>query len=171
MVASSGEAQRTPRPGTDDPRRSRQRALKVLFQADLRGRDPRVVLDAIADDPAAMALLDDGDVDEVARTVGTLDDYARALVAGVGAHLAEVDEVIEQFARRWTVPRMPVVDRNVLRLGVYELLHEEDLSSAVVIDEAVELAKGMSTDNSARFVNGVLEAVRRSRGQQDDTSG
>ena len=167
MAASSGAA-RSPRPGTSDPRRSRQRALKVLFQADLRGQDPRAVLTAIADDPHALSLLDDADVDGEGRPTPDLDAYARSLVEGVGAHLAEVDEVIERFARRWTVARMPVVDRNVLRLATYELLHEVDLSAAVVIDEAVELAKGLSTDNSARFVNGVLEAVRRWRGT--DTS-
>jgi N utilization substance protein B len=81
-------------------------------------------------------------------------------VRGVGDHRGDLDRVIEQFARRWTVARMPVVDRNVLRLGAYELLHE-DTSAAVVIDEAVEFAKDLSTENSARFVNGVLESIRK----------
>lgn len=170
MAASSDEAARTPRRGTSDPRRSRLRALKVLFQADLRGQDPRVAMTAIADDPQALSLLDDADVDGDGQPAPDLDAYARSLVEGVGAHLAEVDEVIERFARRWSVARMPVVDRNVLRLATYELLHEGDLSAAVVIDEAVELAKGLSTDNSARFVNGVLEAVRKWRGTPADST-
>ena len=160
------------RPGTTDPRRSRQRALKVLFQADLRGQDPRDVLAAVSDDAAARSLLDDVDVEDgPVVEVDEVDAYAARLVTGVGERLAELDEVIERFARRWTVPRMPVVDRNVLRLGTYELLHEQELSSAVVIDEAVELAKGMSTDNSARFVNGVLEAIRRSRTTAGERAG
>lgn len=154
-----------PRPGTTDPRRSRQRALKILFQADLRGQDPRDALAAIMDDPRASAMLDDVDADELDAEVAVVDDYAATLVEGVATHAPELDRLIEKFARRWTVARMPVVDRNVLRLGAYELLHE-DLSSAVVIDEALELAKALSTDNSARFVNGVLESVRR---WHDDT--
>ena len=151
-----------PRPGTTDPRRSRQRALRILFQADLRGQDPRDALAAIIDDPAAMAMLDDVDADEPTAITADVDAYAARLVDGVAVHRPDLDRLIEKFARRWTVARMPVVDRNVLRLGAYELLHE-DLSPAVVIDEALELAKALSTDNSARFVNGVLESVRRWR--------
>lgn len=151
----------TPRPGTTDPRRSRQRALKILFQADLRGQDPRDSLAAIMGDPRAAAMLDDVDSDEAPIFAGAdVDEYTVSLVHGVAEHRDEIDRLIEKFARRWTVARMPVVDRNVLRLGAYELLHEE-LSSAVVIDEALEMAKALSTDNSARFVNGVLESVRR----------
>lgn len=150
----------TPRPGTTDPRRSRQRALKILFQADLRGQDPRNALAAILDDPQATSMLDDVDADEAMPEAERLDAYAVRLVEGVATHRPDLDRLIERFARRWTVARMPVVDRNVLRLGAYELLHEQ-LSSAVVIDEALELAKALSTDNSARFVNGVLESVRR----------
>lgn len=133
---------------------ARQRALNLLYAADLNDRAVETLL--------AGAAADDED---------PLPAFTAELVRGVDAHRAELDRLIVDHAKDWRLERMPVVDRNVLRLGVYELLHEEDLSSAVVIDEAVELAKGMSTDNSARFVNGVLEAVRRSRGQQADTSG
>ena len=166
MVDRTPGTGHTPRPGTTDPRRSRQRALKILFQADLRGQDPRDALAAIIDDPRATAMLDDVDADESTADVGRLDDYAAHLVNGVAVHRPDLDRLIEKFARRWTMNRMPVVDRNLLRLGAYELLHEQ-LSPAVVIDEALELAKDLSTDNSARFVNGVLESVRR---WQEDTS-
>jgi N utilization substance protein B len=167
MTEAGKGAGGTPRPGTTDPRRSRQRALKILFQADLRSQDPRDSLAAIMDDPHAAAMLDDVDADEAPVFAGAgVDDYTVALVHGVAEHRDEIDGLIEKFARRWTVARMPVVDRNVLRLGAYELLHEE-LSSAVVIDEALEMAKALSTDNSARFVNGVLESVRR---WHEDTS-
>lgn len=151
-----------PRPGTTDPQRSRQRALKILFQADLRGQDPRDALAAIMDDPRASEMLDDVDDDTRPAGEAAVDAYAVRLVEGVATHRPDLDRLIEKFARRWTVARMPVVDRNVLRLGAYELLHE-DLSPAVVIDQALELAKALSTDNSARFVNGVLESVRRWR--------
>jgi N utilization substance protein B len=160
MAEGENGAADAPRPGTTDPRRSRQRALKILFQADLRGQDPRDALASIMGDPRATSLLDDVDADEGERDEIRVDDYAARLVEGVAVHRPDLDRLIEKFARRWTVARMPVVDRNVLRLGAYELLHE-DLSPAVVIDEALELAKDLSTDNSARFVNGVLESVRR----------
>jgi hypothetical protein len=82
------------------------------------------------------------------------------LVLGVADHEPRIDALIGRFARRWQIHRMPVLDRNVLRLGTYELLFEET-SPAVVINEAVNLAKALSTDDSGRYVNGVLEAIRR----------
>ena len=162
------------RPGTTDPHRSRERALKVLFQADLRRASPVDMLARVVADADAAALLDDVDLDQdeltledrvaEARVRGTsdLDLYARSLVTGVGDHLAELDALIDEYATNWTVDRMPTVDRNVLRLALYELLHE-DTPPAVVIDEALQLARDLSTDKSAKFVNGVLEAVRRQR--------
>lgn len=173
------------RTDTRDPRRSRERALKILFQADLRGDDAVHTLDEVAGDPYARAMLDDLDdlhdeIDAVAdvesqarldaesgttletpaRNVAPIDAFTRRLVEGVSAHRAEIDQTIERFARRWAIHRMPVVDRTVLRLATFELLHE-DTSPAVVINEAVDLAKALSTDDSGRYVNGVLESVRR----------
>lgn len=164
----------TPRPGTTDPHRSRARALKVLFQADLRGQDPRDTLTKVIADPDALALLDDEDIDEVDGPGGkrrrAIDGYAEQLVRGVGEHRDDLDRLIERFARRWTVARMPVVDRNLLRLATYELLHE-NTSPAVVIDEALEMAKDLSTDNSGRFVNGVLESIRKWHESRNDAQG
>lgn len=94
------------------------------------------------------------------RHAERLDDYARSLVSGVAEHIDEIDALLDEHAHGWTVSRMSVVDRNVLRLGVYELLHEQETPPAVVIDEAVELAKDLSSDESPRFVNGVLSGVR-----------
>jgi transcription antitermination protein NusB len=173
------------RSDTRDPRRARQRALKILFQADLRGEAPDAFLARIADDPRAWAMLDELDPDEAAATdvplvdpaaagadpephaaarrrsqVAPLDGFTRSLVRGVGQHRDELDGLIQRYARRWTVSRMPVVDRNVLRLGAYELQHEVT-SPAVVINEVIELAKSLSTEDSGRYVNGVLEAVRK----------
>lgn len=154
------------RPGTTNPHRSRVRALKVLFQADVRDRDPSVAAAQIATDPAALALLDDEDDEDDDATApagaGGLDDYARTLVDGVAMTRHRLDEIIGAHSHRWDVARMPIVDRNILRLATWELLRE-DTSAAVVIDEALELAKDLSTDKSHRFINGVLEAVRRDR--------
>lgn len=151
-----------PRPGTRNPHQSRVRALKVLFQADLRGEDLSATVAGIAIDPAAVALLDDLDVDGADDAPGDdgLDDYARTLIDGVALRRHAIDRILSRFSHRWEVNRMPVVDRNILRLGAWELLFE-DVSPAVVIDEALELAKQHSTDASHRFVNGILEAVRR----------
>lgn len=150
------------RPGTHDPHRSRMRALKVLFQADLRDRDVSLTAAQIALDPVAVALLDDNDDSDARPDTDGLDDYARQLIDGVATQRHRLDEVIGRFSHRWDVDRMPVVDRNILRLATWELLHEE-VAAAVVIDEALELAKELSTENSHRFINGVLEAVRRER--------
>jgi transcription antitermination protein NusB len=161
------------RTDTDDPRRARERALKILFQADVRGATPRDTLARLTEDPAALAMLDE--VDELedgslplpaapgraaGRSAGGIDGFTTALVLGVGEHGGEIDELITRYARRWQISRMPVLDRTVLRLATYELLHQPT-PPAVVIDEAVTLAKGLSTDDSGRYVNGVLESIRK----------
>ncbi len=171
------------RPDTTDPRRSRLRALKVLFAADLRDEDPRIALDRVLSDPEAMALLDEVDLDDLdlddedreqaasllLRPGGPrrIDGYARRLVDGVAEHRHDLDGRIRDHARGWRLERMPLVDRNVLRMAVYELLHE-DVRPAIVIDEAVEMVKELSSDDAPRFVNGVLEAIRRERADGSD---
>lgn len=160
------------RTDTRDPRRSRERALKILFQADVRGVDADRALTAAADDDDARAMLDA--VDDLtedgtppARSAPAddgpppaIDGFTRALVLGVAQHRDRIDELISRYARRWQISRMPVVDRTVLRLATYELLHEAT-PAAVVIDQAVGLAKDLSTDDSGRYVNGVLESIRK----------
>ena len=84
------------------------------------------------------------------------DDYATTLIEGVVAHRQRIDELLTEHAEGWTLDRMPFVDVAVLRLGVYELLWAQDVPDPVAIDEAVQLAKSLSTDDSPRFVNGVL---------------
>ncbi len=197
-----GEARRT---DTRDPRWSRERALKILFQADVRGVDPDVVLARLDDDAGAREMLDEVDdladgkvllppiagepgveverVDEAGERTARarrqtpvvdagapLDGFTRSLVTGVHDHRAEIDELIARYARRWQISRMPVVDRTVLRLATYELLHEST-RPAIVIDQAVILAKGLSTEDSGRYVNGVLESIRRHLAEQDGPSG
>jgi N utilization substance protein B len=126
--------------------KARKRAVDLLYEADLRGTDPRRTL-----------------ADRMAVADAPVSDYTIALVHGVAEHLERIDEILATYAEGWTVARMPGVDRAVLRLGVYELLWRDDVPDAVAIDEAVELAKTLSTDESPRFVNGVLARVLRDR--------
>jgi N utilization substance protein B len=126
--------------------KARKRAVDLLYEADLRGAD-------------ALSIL----ADRVALAQPPVNDYTVELVEGVAAHAARVDELLTEYAEGWTIERMPGVDRAVLRVGVYELLWRDDVPDAVAIDEAVELAKTLSTDESPRFVNGVLARVLRDR--------
>jgi N utilization substance protein B len=87
------------------------------------------------------------------------DEYARALLEGVAKHQDELDALLGEYSEHWSVERMPAVDRAVLRLGCYELAHEPEVPTAVVITEAVELAKQYSTKDSGRFVNGLLARI------------
>jgi transcription antitermination factor NusB len=85
--------------------------------------------------------------------------YAEALVHGVQAHQADIDVLIARYADRWAIQRMPVVDRTLLRIAMYELLWRDDIPVAVAINEAVELAKELSTEDSGRFINGLLGKI------------
>lgn len=118
---------------------ARRRALEALHAADVNDAD-------------ALLALEPGD-----------ETYARALVTGVIEHREELDELISARAEHWSLERMPVVDRNLLRLGVFELLYQPDVPAGVVIDEAVRLARLLSTEDSGRFVNGLLARVARDR--------
>lgn len=117
----------------------------MLYEADVRRRDITETLERTVNDPQAHPI----------------DDFARRLIHGVALDCEGIDRVIADHARGWTVSRMPVIDRNILRLAVHELLDPADTPPAVVIDEAVELAKEMSTEDSPRYINGVLSAVLR----------
>jgi N utilization substance protein B len=127
--------------------KARKRAVDLLYEADLRGTDPVSTL-------AERVVLADPPVNE----------YTIELVEGVHQWQAEIDQILSEYAEGWTIERMPGVDRAVLRLGVYELLWRDDVPDAVAIDEAVELAKSLSTDESPRFINGVLGNVLKSGG-------
>ena len=89
--------------------------------------------------------------------------YAREAVTGISLHLSEIDEALETYAHGWSLNRMPALDRAILRLATWEILFNEQVPDAVAIDEAVELAKEYSTDNSASFVNGVLGKIVSTR--------
>lgn len=119
--------------------KARKRALDVLFEADQRGLDPLVVL-----------------AERVRRADPPVPEYAVTIVEGVTAHRDRIDELISTYAQGWALERMPGVDRAVLRLGAWELLFNAEVPDAVAIDEAVELAHALSTDDSPAFVNGLL---------------
>ena len=127
--------------------KARKRALDMLYSADMR----QVPVEQVLAVEAERA------VSEPERNASWL--YAREIVDGIVDHREEIDELITTHSRGWTLERMPVVDRTVLRMAIYELLHRPDVPTAAAISEAVELAKRYSTDDSGRFVNGMLSAI------------
>ena len=90
-------------------------------------------------------------------------DYAQSLVEGTLEHLPEIDDLIRRQAEHWRLERMPAVDRNILRLAIYEFLYETDVPKLVILDEAIELAKEFGTEQSGRFVNGVLDGILKTQ--------
>ena len=137
-------------------REARRLAIEILYQGDVLDRPPLEVL-------------------EERRAVGQkVPRFTEELVGGVAEHGEELDRIIGQAAEAWTVERMPPVDRAVLRLATYELLHRGDIPAASAIDEAVSSAKALSTEESGRFVNGVLGRIARdltSRGTREAPAG
>ena len=126
--------------GVGTRREARERALGLLYEADAKGTTPD---------------------DVIAEQQIPPDEFAVDIVHGVGEHQPQVDELIRRFAKGWTLERMPVIDRTLLRMAIFELTHRPDVPTGAIISEAVELAKRYSTDDSGRFVNGVLASVAR----------
>ncbi|RPF28471.1 MULTISPECIES: transcription antitermination factor NusB [Georgenia] len=126
--------------------KARRRALDVLFEADQKGRGDT------ADD--LLALLEERKQITVAQ--GPFPPYAAEIVTGVAAHGGEIDELLRTYSQGWSLERMAAVDRAILRLGAWELLYNDDVPDAVAVDEAVNLATELSTDESPSFVNGLL---------------
>ncbi len=122
--------------------KARKRAVDVLYEADVRGDD-------------RLALLRD----RIETGNPPVPDHTVRLVEGVAEHAARIDALIDAHASNWSLERLPDVDRAILRMAVFELLWVDDVPDAVVIDEAVELAKALSTDDSPAYVNGVLGAI------------
>jgi N utilization substance protein B len=132
--------------------KARKRALDVLYVADVRQIPIMEALDA----EAARARL--------SPQRESSWPYARELVTGVVEHFDEIDELIATFSVNWTLARMPTVDRAILRLGIWEVLYNDDVPNGVAISEAVELAQTLSTDDSASFVNGMLARIAQTAG-------
>lgn len=138
VAPSVSEAKASLGPGRHE---ARERAIGLLYEGELRELGVAVLLAELPVSPAP---------------------YAVAALEGVEARIGEIDELIEDHAEGWSVDRLPAVDRAILRLAVWELLEQFDVPDAVVIDEAIELAKEYSTERSSGFINGVLDAVARS---------
>src|SRR5688500_9746844 len=122
---------------------ARKRAVDVLYEADIRSGDAVTLLrERLSDDETP-----------------PVNEHTVRLVEGVAEHASRIDELIATHASNWSIDRLPDVDRAILRMAVYELLWADDVPDAVVIDEAVELAKALSTDDSPAYVHGVLGAI------------
>jgi transcription antitermination protein NusB len=119
--------------------KARKRALDVLYESELRG----VAMGATLPD-------------RIAAGDPPVNPYTVRLVEGVAEHRHRIDELLDTHAEGWSLARMPVVDRNLLRIATYEILYAEDVPDAVAVSEAVQLAADLSTDESAKFVNGLL---------------
>lgn len=156
-------------------RRAREMAIQMLYQSDL-GRETceKVLADFSPGDYLAEEREEEEATssqrrgpqgDRSARDVAQLESalaYAKSLVRGTLEHLDQIDKLIRQQAEHWRLERMPPVDRNILRLAIYEFLFETDVPKLVILDEAIELAKEFGTEQSGRFVNGVLDGILKS---------
>ncbi|WP_408895494.1 transcription antitermination factor NusB [Nocardioides sp. R1-1] len=124
--------------------KARKRALDVLYAADLRGETGAEALERVTAEGEPLA-----------------NPYTAVLVRGVSEHRERIDAVLEEFSTDWSLARMPAVDRNVLRIGVWEMLWADDVPDTVAVTEAMSLVRELSTDESPAFVNGVLGAIQR----------
>jgi N utilization substance protein B len=122
--------------------KARKRAVDVLYEADIRSGDRQTLLR-----------------ERLADETPPVPEHTVRLVEGVAEHASRIDELIDTHASGWSIDRLPDVDRAILRMATFELLWADDVPDAVVIDEAVELAKALSTDDSPSYVNGVLGAI------------
>ena len=124
--------------------KARKRALDYLYAGEMRGESPIARLEGA-----------------VADGEGHTNPYTEVIVRGVVEHRDRIDALLSAYSRGWTLERMPAVDRNILRIGVWELLYADDVPSAVAVSEGLGLARDLSTDDSPQFVNGLLAAVAR----------
>ena len=127
---------------------ARKRAFQILFEGDQRGVGVQTVL-------ADWIRLSRDDTRQP-----PVSEYTMELVEGYAQHARRIDELIAQYSVGWTLDRMPVVDRNILRLAIYEMMHRDDIPPVVSINEAVDIAKKFSTQDSGKFVNGILDKVK-----------
>ena len=124
--------------------KARKRAVDLIYEADLRGSD-------------AVSML----AERIAMADPPISDYTIELIEGVAEHRHDIDQMLTDYSEGWTLDRMPGVDRAVLRIGLFELLFSPDIPDAVAIDEAVELAKALSTEGEPKFVKGIFGGVLR----------
>lgn len=135
-------------------RKAREFAIQILFQLDIRKEKPTVTV--------FKRFWEEHDVDDEVR------EFTEEIVKGASKHIAKIDKQIHACAKNWSLDRMATVDRNVLRMAVYEILYRMDIPANVTINEAIEIAKRFGTDDSGAFVNGILDSVARSARKLDE---
>ncbi len=126
--------------------KARKQALDILFESDIRGS-------------VALDILVSRDVVEEGPDARPIREYTREIISGVSEHRRKIDELIATYAQGWDMDRLPAVDRSILRIGIYEIIWASQLPDAVAIDEALTLAKELSTDESAGYIHGVLGKI------------
>ena len=126
--------------------KARKQTLDLLYEADIRGT-------------SAAELLTVRDVEEEGPDSRPIREFTKVLVSGVMEKKRKIDELITTYAQGWDMDRLPTVDRNILRIGIYEIVWSEDLADGIAIDEALNLAKELSTDESAAYIHGVLGRI------------
>lgn len=131
--------------------KARKQTLDLLYESDIRGSD-------------LLELLISRDIVEEGPDARPIREYTKSLVEGVAAHKRKIDELISTYAQGWDMDRLPAVDRNILRLGIYEILWVAELEDGIVIDEALTLAKDLSTEDSAGYIHGVLGRIASIKG-------
>lgn len=125
-------------------RKARELALQMLFQHDMSGNPPDTIIDTF---------------EELQKSKANTREFATKIFRGTVDHLAELDDMIQAQADNWRLSRMATVDRNIIRMSVYEFLHESDTPKLVIIDEAIEIAKRYGTQKSSQFINGILDGI------------
>jgi N utilization substance protein B len=125
-------------------RKARELALQMLFQHDLSGNTPDAILDTFED---------------LQKSKANTKEFATKIFRGTVDNLTKIDDMIQAQADNWRLSRMAVVDRNIIRMSVYEFLHENDTPKLVIIDEAIEIAKKFGTQKSSQFINGILDGI------------
>jgi len=125
-------------------RKARELALQMLYQHDLSGNSPEVIVSTF---------------EELQKSKANTREFATKIFKGTLEHLDKIDEMIVQQADNWRISRMAVVDRNIIRMSIYEFLHEHDTPKLVIIDEAIEIAKKFGTQKSSQFINGILDGI------------
>jgi N utilization substance protein B len=125
-------------------RKARELALQMLFQHDLSGNEPGMITSTFED---------------LQKSKPNTREFAVKIFQGTVDHLQEIDDMIQRQADNWRLSRMAVVDRNIIRMSVYEFMHETDTPKLVIIDEAIEIAKKFGTQKSSQFINGILDGI------------
>ena len=126
--------------------KARKQSLDLLYEGDIRGQEPAELL-------ALRDVIEEGPESRPIR------EYTKELITGIADNRRKIDELISTYAQGWDMDRLPAVDRNILRLGIYEILWCKDLDDAIAIDEALNLARELSTDDSAGYIHGVLGRI------------